>query len=96
MSQIYTYHGNYYTRLYHHFIIEIEAESFEEANAKAEAYLKDKTNHESIVEDADVECDDNLRLRDHIQYFQENAEIVRCEEEDGDEIEEFDGIALNN
>ena len=86
MAKIYTYQGNYYTHLYHIFTIEIEAESPEEANAKAEAYLRDKTNHEELITDAETNHD-RFWMSTHKSYFEDNAEIDFCQDEEGDEIE---------
>lgn len=96
MSKIYTYHGNYYTHLYHNFTIEIEAESTEEANAKVEAYLKDQANHEEIIKSAETN-EDRFWMSDHRRYFEENAEIDSGFVDLEDDTEDIDiSISLNN
>lgn len=84
---VYIYQGQFYVRLYNNFQFEIEADSTEDANAKAEEYFRNEANHESMIKESD-ENYDKLRMPDLKQYFLENAQVDSAYRDADEELEE--------
>jgi hypothetical protein len=88
---IYSYHGTFKPTLYYNFSFEIEADSTEDANAKAEEYFKNEANHGKLVMESEVDDIEN-DIRYLKYYFLENAQVdsaFREAEENEEEDEEI-------